>query len=256
MRNRISKRQKQIGLCILGCIFAAGLFPGVQGAGLSYQVMAEGDWIAVSGDLSWTAGTSDLNQVPPLNCGGEVLQGGHSTRVLSWGGTYEAQGVLDATDTMIFQQTTQATSLNGIYSDGMFVYGVGSTWEEGVCGPLPDESSDEGFPAYCSGAQVSSLAMGRSLNIQSEGQILQGDIEVLDSMAARIRITGDGIGVIEMRSINLAGIGNTTGLGYENSMRQKVMSSGSPFGVGAAFQWESFAGLWSEPAGETPAETG
>lgn len=254
MRNRLTRRQQQIAVCAFGCLLAIMVSPAAQAAGMAYSVTAEGSWISVSGDLTWTAGTSDLSKIPPLNCGGEVLQGGHAVRVLSWGGTYQSQGVLDATDTLIFQQGTQATNLNGVYRDGLFVDGCGAPWDESVCGALPD-----GTPAgsaYCSGASITSSAVGKQLNIQSEGGTLQGDFEVPDSLAARILISGDGIGTIKMESFNLAGLGNTTGLGYENSMSQRIMSSGSPFRTGANFQWESFAGLWQEPPAETPEETG
>ena len=68
MFNRLTRRRQAI-LIGGGCIFAAALLlfsPGAQAAAIQYDLFASGDVIAVSGSMSWMAGTHDLNSVPPL----------------------------------------------------------------------------------------------------------------------------------------------------------------------------------------------
>ena len=256
MVNRLTRRRKAI-LIGGGCIFAALLLlsQGGQAAAMAYQVSASGDRLFIAGDVSWIAGTQDLATVPPVSCGGEVLLGGYSVRAMSTGpGTYDSSVLLDATDQMIFQQDTRA-DVSGIWQDSLSVDGCGASWNEGMCGPLPDES-EGGFPAYCSGAQFSTSAIGPALSVRTQGATIQAGLDAPDSLAAQALITGTGRGTISFQSINMAGIGNSSELGYQNSVRQSIRADGNPFAVGAGFQWSSFAGLWAEPPAEPdePAE--
>ena len=224
---------------------------------MAYQVSATGDKLFIAGDVSWVAGTQDLNSVPPISCGGEVLQGGYSVRAMSTGpGSYDSSVMLDATDLMLFSQNTRM-DLSGIWQDSLFVDGCGATWDEGMCGPLPDDEETTGYPAYCSGAQFATSAMGTNLNVRSQGATVQAGLDAPDSLAAQAMISGNGRGTIAFSSINMAGIGNTSALGYQNSVKQSIRADGNPFAVSAGFQWSSFAGLWNEPAeDELPEETG
>jgi hypothetical protein len=206
--------------------------------------MASGDQMFVSGDMSWIAGTSDINKVPPLECGGEFLMGGYSTRVVSTKpSAYSSTVELDATEIMLFKQVTEATNINGMYRDSTFVEGCGAPWSEEICGPTPEETAV--YPAYCSGAQFSNFAIGKNMAVKSSSGVIQASTEFPDSMAAQAVMSGDGRGTITMRSINMAGIGNTSELGYVNNMKKEVTAGGKQFGVGATFQWESFANLWN-----------
>jgi hypothetical protein len=262
MSNRLIRRRKAV---IAGCIFTAVaallLVQGGQAASLSYNVQASGDHLFVAGDLSWMAGSVDLGTVPPLTCGGEVLQGGHAVRVMSTGpSSYSHTGTLDASDLLLFQQVTEATAINGVYRDGLFIDGCGAPWSESACGPMPTEGEVDSFAPYCSGASIQSSAMGRNLNVQSQGAIVQAGTDFPDSMAAGIRISGDGMAKIQMRSYNIAGLaGNTSEIGYINSMNQRAMAGGKAFALQAGFEWTSFAGLFAEPEPaeeDLPAETG
>jgi hypothetical protein len=251
MKNRLTRRRKL--LIGAGCIFAAAALtyfgcPFASAAGVSYDVLASGDHIFVSQSTSWMAGSADLNAIPPLQCAGEVLVGSHTTKLMG-SGQYQATAVLDATTTMIYQYQTDA-DVTGIYRDSLMVDSFGSPWNEEICGAMPE--GVVGATAYCSMAQVQSLGMG-DLSIRSQGAILQADINASDSLVSQISIAGDGMGRITMQSINMAGIGNSTGLGYTNRIDDRVTASGHNMQVGSRFQYESFANLW--PA-ELPEEAG
>jgi hypothetical protein len=157
--------------------------------------------------------------------------------------------MLDATDLLLFQHQTAATGISGLYKDSLFADGCGAPWSTEICGPMPE--TDDEYAAYCSGAQFSTYAIGSNLNIQSQGATVQAGIDAPDSLAAQALITGNGKGTISFSSINMAGIGNTSALGYQNSVKQSIRADGNPFSVSAGFQWSSFAGLWQdEPAEE------
>jgi hypothetical protein len=255
MSNRLTRRRT--ALIGGGCIFVAALLllsQGAQAAAMAYQVSASGDKLFIAGDVSWIAGTQDLNSVPPISCGGEVLQGGYSVRAMSTGpGSYDSSVLLDATDLMLFSQDTRM-DLSGVYRDGLFVDGCGASYSESDCGPMPEGQEDElaAATAYCSGAQFATSAIGSNLNVRSQGATRQAGLDTPDSLAAQAMITGNGRGTISFQSINMAGIGNTSALGYQNSVRQSIRADGNPFSVGAGFQWSSFAGLWQDedPEGE------
>ena len=180
--------------------------------------------------------------------------GGHDTRVLGTG-SYQASATLDATEIMLYQYETDAQLGKGIYQEGLYVDGCGSPWVESTCGPMPEEGETvAAATAYCSGASFSSMAMGRALTINSAGATVQAG-EFPDSLAATTRISGDGMASINIRSWNLAGIGNSTALGYQNGMSQRIFAEGHTMQTGADFAWSSFAGLWAEPEPEPePAE--
>lgn len=243
MRNRLIKQRRLIFAA--ACVFAAAsmfLPAGAEAAGLSYEVMAVGDHIFVSQSTDWTAGTHDLNSVPPLTCAGEVLQGAHSTKVLG-SGSYQSAAVLDATDIMLYQYQTDA-DVGGIYRDSFYIDSFGTPWVESICGSMPDDEEIQGATAYCSMASVQSLAMGNNLSITSRGATLQADNETLDSLASEISIRGDGMARINLQSVNMAGIGNSTALGYENRMEERVLVYGHDMQLSSRYNYESFADLW------------
>lgn len=243
MRNRLVKQRRLI--LVAACVFAAAsmfLPGGAQAAGLTYEVTAVGDHIFVSQTTDWVAGTHDLSNIPPLNCAGEVLQGAHSTKVLG-GGSYQSTAVLDATDIMLYQYQTDA-DVGGIYRDSFYIDSFGTPWVTSLCGPMPDDEGIQEATAYCSMASVQSLAMGNDLSITSRGAAVQADINVSDSLASEISIRGDGMGRINLQSVNMAGIGNSTALGYENRMEERVLVYGHDMQLSSRFNYESFADLW------------
>ena len=243
IRNRIVRHWKAISIGG-GCLFAAALLiQSAQGAGLAYSVSASGDMMFVSGDMSWIAGTTDLSKVPPLSCNNEVLAGGYSTRIVSVAQSSFSQDVmLDHTDIMNFTQSLEASTVNGMFMDSLYIEGCGSPWLESTCGEVGEDQ--EVSSAYSSGASFATYAVGNNLNVNTGGASIQGSVDAPDSMAAFARITGDGSGTITMKSRNTVGFGNSSGYWYDNAMNQQVRADGSNFGVGADFAWESFANLW------------
>jgi len=250
MVNRLTRRRIATGFG-LGCIFAALVMVQSGGAAaVAFDMFATGDTIVVSSDVTWIAGTSDLNSMPPLDCGGEVLMGGHSTRIVG-PGSYQSSGLLDSTELMLYQFQTDAL-IGGIYRESLYADGCGSPWSESACGPMPDTDDDlANASAYCSGASFNTLAMGRHLNIATAGATVQAG-DTPDTLAATTRITGDGMARIQFETWNQVGIGNTTGLGYQASTRHSSFVDGKAMDTGATFAWSSFAGLWAE----SPEETG
>jgi hypothetical protein len=86
---------------------------------------------------------------------------------------------------------------------------------------------------------MSGMFMTDSLAYQSAGAISQGDIEQPDSLAMDISSVGRGSGMLVASSRSLAGIGNTTALGYVHSVNE-MTRAGGVFAMNGRLRWGSF----------------
>ncbi len=93
---------------------------------------------------------------------------------------------------------------------------------------------------YCETVIVNSLFMADDLAYRSIGSIAQADLEIPDSFTFTAIGSGSGFGSFRFGSRSLAGIGNTTELGYTNSIGKELMVSGR-FNIGGDVRWTSFA---------------
>jgi hypothetical protein len=248
MIKRLSQRRK---LVIGGCVFAAvvlgvactGITPA-QAAGIEVSMSATGDQgLSSSSEWSWMASDGDLSKIPPLGIGQEVLQGGYSGSVLVSGpGTYSGERSLSADDTLEFSTAQQVDSQGpGILSESLMVYSVGSPAAGVTCGAdtLDAEGANLARSAYCEYAGASTMFMTDSLAYSSAGGISQGDTEQPDSMVMDISSVGNGYGSFAAGSRSLAGIGDTSTLGYVHAVHEQI-GAGGTFAINGRVRWFSF----------------
>jgi hypothetical protein len=233
MIKRLSQRRK---LVIGGCVFAAvvlgvactGITPA-QAAGIEVSMSATGDQgLSSSSEWSWMASDGDLSKIPPLGIGQEVLQGGERS--------------LSADDTLEFSTAQQVDSQGpGILSESLMVYSVGSPAAGVTCGAdtLDAEGANLARSAYCEYAGASTMFMTDSLAYSSAGGISQGDTEQPDSMVMDISSVGNGYGSFAAGSRSLAGIGDTSTLGYVHAVHEQI-GAGGTFAINGRVRWFSF----------------
>ena len=130
--------------------------------------------------------------------------------------------------------------------ESLVVFEAGSTYDSTTCGAIP-EGQEEILDASAHNqmVEVSSLVIGDDIDYQSQGAIVQADDTIPDSMASQILVSGEGMAQITASSFTQVGIGNTTALGYEQRMDERIKTSGE-YTNGISFQWSSFADMWQE----------
>ncbi len=111
-----------------------------------------------------------------------------------------------------------------------------------TCGVDSLDAEGANFTAtpYCETVVVHSLFMADDLAYRSVGSVDQADLEMPDSFAFTALGSGLGTGSFNFGARSLAGIGNTTELGYTNSIGKDLMASGR-FNIGEDVRWTSFA---------------
>jgi hypothetical protein len=189
------------------------------------------------------ASDGDLNKIPPLGIGQEVLQGGYSGSVLVNGpGTYSGNRSL-STDEILEFETGQIVESQGpgILTENLFVNSCGSPSAGVSCGADSIDAVGANLTrqAYCEYASVSGLFMTDALNYHSAGGISQGDTELPDSLAMDVSSSGNGYGNFAAGSRSMIGIGNTTALGYVHSVNERIGAVGN-FAVSGRTRWSSF----------------
>jgi len=111
-----------------------------------------------------------------------------------------------------------------------------------TCGyeSLDPEGANVTASRYGETVVVRSLFMANDLAYRSIGSISQADLEIPDSFAFTAIGSGSGSGPFSFGARSLAGIGNTTELGYVNSIGKDLMANGR-FNIGEDVRWTSFA---------------
>ena len=96
---------------------------------------------------------------------------------------------------------------------------------------------------YCETVITRSLFMSDDLSYRSIGSIAQADLKMPDSFVFTAIGSGSGTGSFSFGARSLAGIGNTTELGYMNSIGKDLMANGR-FNIGEDVRWTSFLGTF------------
>lgn len=244
MANRLALRRQAITAA--GCIFCCAallLASGAQASIITCEMMGTGDRVMATSDWTWKAGTSDLASIPPMTCANEFLSGGYSGRLTARNGTYQGLQKIDNTEIMTFRGGTDVTGVT-VARENYFVFEAGGSGEMAAgCGA---EGELLNATAYNQEAGISSRIMGDRLTYQSQGAIVQADDVIPDSMASRILVSGSGSSVLSSYAMNQVGIGNTTAVGYDQEMRERIRVTGRNMSTGMTFQWSSFANQWGE----------
>jgi hypothetical protein len=244
--NRLTKRKK---LVIGGCVFAA-IVAGlactgvVHAASCEVSLSATGDHVlSGSSDWNWAASDGDLSKTPPIEIGQEVLQGGYSGSVLVAGPSqYSGKRSISSGDTLEFSTSQQVESqAPGILLESLLVHSCGSPASGVTCGSdsLNQEGANLTRQAYCEYASMSGMFMTDSLAYRSAGAISQGDTEKPDSLVMDITSSGRGSGSLSASAGSMAGIGNTSALGYLHSLHE-VTRAGGVFSMNGTMRWNSF----------------
>jgi hypothetical protein len=245
--NRLTKRRK---LVIGGCVFAtivAGLAitaAPAQAAAVGVSFMGNADQSLVgSSDITWTVSNGDLGSVPPLAIGQEVLSGGYQDGYIFTGPSqYDSSQILNNSDIVHFDTMSQVQSSGpGLYGESMMLSSAGAAASGVTCGAESLDSEGANFTAtpYCETVITKSLFMTNDLVYRSVGSIAQADLEVPDTFTFTAIGSGSGMGSMSFDSRSLAGIGNTTELGYVNSIGKYIQANGR-FNIGEDVHWSSF----------------
>ena len=115
-----------------------------------------------------------------------------------------------------------------------------------TCGVDSLDAKGANFTAtpYCETVVVRSLFMVDDLSYRSIESISQANLEKPDSFAFTAIGSGSGTGSLSLGARSLSGIGNTTELGYVNSIGKDLMASGR-FNIGEDVRWTSFSGMFN-----------
>jgi len=252
--NRLTKRRK---LLIGGCVFAAvvlgvaciGITPA-QAATIDVAFMGSSDQSLVgSSDMTWVVSNGDLSKTPPLGIGQEVLSGGYQNGyILTGPSQYESSQVLNNSDIVHFDTVSQVKSTGpGIYEESMMLHSCGAAAAGVTCGveSLDAEGANLTATSYCETVVANSLFMADELTYRSVGSIDQADLEMPDAFSFTALGSGSGFGSMSFGARSMAGIGNTTELGYMNSIGKDLIVNGR-FNIGEDVRWTSFAKTFDE----------
>ncbi len=180
----------------------------------------------------------------PLGIGQEVLSGGYQDGyILTGPSQYESSQKLNNSDIVHFETVSQVqTSGPGIYKESMILHSCGAAASGVTCGvdSLDAEGANFTTVPYCETVVTESRFIPGNLSYRSIGSISQADLEMPDSFAFTALGSGLGTGSFSFGSRSLAGIGNSTELGYVNSIGKDIMASGR-FNIGEDVRWTSFA---------------
>ncbi|MEI6293842.1 MAG: hypothetical protein WCP36_09165 [Methanomicrobiales archaeon] len=246
--NRLSKRRK---LVIGGCVFAA-IVAGLAITGAPAQAAAVGvsfvgysdQSLTGSSDMTWTVSNGDLSKVPPPGTGQEVLSGGYQDSfVLTGPSQYESSQVLNNSDIVHFDTMSQVQSSGpGLYDESMMLNSAGAPAAGVTCGAGSLDAEGANFTAtpYYETVITESMFMTDELAYRSIGSIGQADPEIPDMVTFTAVGSGSGMGSMSFGSSSLAGIGDTSELGYGNSIGKDLMVNGR-FTIGEDVRWTSFA---------------
>jgi len=210
----------------------------VSGSVIQYQVSATGEHLSIGSDAIWMSGSSDIVGGIPLPYCGDLFIGGYSSDLLG-SGRYQTQGILDGTESMIYQYQTGA-ELDGVYRESIFVEDCG-------CGSVPEgcgDSStatciDENETLSGSRTSFSSLGMG-DLLIIAEGTTIQKSNSTPDTLVAGINIAGNGMARVKFDTMNFYSLGNATNTGYTNEANYRTFVDGRNMTLSAGYSWSSF----------------
>ncbi|MCX6690415.1 MAG: hypothetical protein NTZ39_12115 [Methanoregula sp.] len=151
--------------------------------------------------------------------------------------------MLNNSDIVHFDTVSQVqTSGPGIYEESMMLHSCGAAASGVTCGvdSLGAEGANFTATPYCETVFVHTLFMADDLAYRSVGSVAQGDLEMPDTFGFTAIGSGSGMGLMSFGSRSLAGIGNTTELGYVNSIGKDLMVNGR-FNIGEDVRWTSFA---------------
>lgn len=254
MGNRLTKKRK-LGIIGGGCVFAAlvglaFLTQGAEAAVVQSTTIANGGFIFGDSTVQWSASSWDMQNVPPLNCTQEILQGAYSSSATVRGGaSYSSQYELNNTEIIVFTEQSKIHG-SGIIEGSMLLDSYGAPSTGVLCNSMPEDTPMEGeeddsgvyTTAYCEQVLSQSLFMGDNLQYQSIGVISQADDTMVDSFDIAMFGEGErGYGSMEFNAISLAGIGNTDMLGYTNRIGERFISGGDAgFDLGQEIHWSSF----------------
>jgi hypothetical protein len=246
--NRLTKRKK---LVIGGCIFAA-IVAGLaltaapaHAATVGVSFMGNSDQSLVgSSDVTWTVSNGDLTKIPPLAIGQEVLSGGYQDGfILTGPSQYESLQELNNSDIVHFGTMSQVQSSGpGLYEESLMLSSAGAASSGVTCGAESPGAEGANFTTtpYCKTVTTRSRFMTDDLAYRSTGSIAQADLEIPDTFTFTAIGSGSGMGSMSFGSRSLAGIGNTTELGYMNSIGKNLMAGGR-FNIGEDVYWSSFS---------------
>ena len=257
MGNRLTRRRN---LIIGGCIFAAcciaGLgIQGAQAAMVLTSTIASGEIVGGSSDWAWAASNGDLGNIP-LKGGQEILTGSYTVSQLMKENQYQGQQTLDNTETILFQTQSKTESRGpGIFAESLMLDDVGAPAAAVECGNLnlQEEANQSMVEAtgYCERVVFDTQFMSRdNLQYQSQGAIGQASDIIPDSFSMAALGAGNGMGSIRFNAASMAGIGNTTELGYTNHINEHIFAGGKQFMLGKEVQWTSFRLTFDSPAVE------
>ena len=146
-------------------------------------------------------------------------------------------------DIVHFDTASQVqTSGSGIYEESLMLHSCGAAASGVTCGvdSLDAEGANFTSTPYCEAVVTESRFIPGDLSYRSIGSISQADLEMPDSFAFTAIGSGSGTGSFSFGARSLAGIGNTTELGYMNSIGKDLMANGR-FNIGEDVRWTSFA---------------
>jgi len=237
-----------------GCVFATG----AHAASLDSSIFGSGDVLIGATDLVWTASTNGINCPKPLPAGAEQVQGVYTENYIMQDGTYEAGTSLNNFE-IIRQDTTRKVSMSdGMYREQAVYYAVGQSSNPLItCGnyivapsdlaATADNTTANSTPeatAYCEVTTAYNDFSG-PLNYQSNINIQSLDITP-DSFSIQAQASGNGRGTMTIAGYSLAGLTNTTTLGYQNSFHQ-TMTGVEKYQLAENFRWSSFSKTFDFP---------
>ncbi|OPX70691.1 MAG: hypothetical protein A4E38_01326 [Methanoregulaceae archaeon PtaB.Bin108] len=248
--NRLTRRRKML---IAGCVFAA-VVAGVACCGhadaavMSVALLGGSDQLmSVSSGWGWSASSGDLNGIPPLAPGQEVLTGSYSGSLLSTGpGQYEGSRSMDNSEIVTFSTGSQVkTGGTGLYDESLSLFSVGAGAAAATCGVEALQADAANYTAvpYCESVITGTSYSVNDLVYRSQGSISQADDVIPDSLGFVVLSNGSGSGTFFARSGSMAGIGPSGELGYVNGVSE-VLSVGGRFVMDGGVQWTSFSGAF------------
>lgn len=247
--NRLTHRRK---LLVGGCVFTALVLGAVclgavptKAASVDVSIIGECDQALIgSSDFTWIVSNGDLNSVPPLGVGQEVLSGGwQDNYILTGPSQYKSTQTVNNSDIVHFDTVSQVQSTGpSIYEEGMMLNSCGSAAAGVACGVDSYDAEGANFTStqYCEVVLTRSLFMADEIDYRSVGSISQADIEIPDIFTFTAIGSGNGFGSMNFGARSLAGIGNTTELGYVNSFGKELIANGR-FNIGQDVRWTSFS---------------
>ena len=235
---------------IVVCVVLLFLLVPVLASNVDISTSAYGsDFLAQQSVMKWDLSDANLQAMPPIPAGSQLLSGAHTDLVLAKGpALLESDDSLNNSD-VVHQGSSLNVQSQGttILLEGLMLEAEGSPGTSDLCAPSEDVNATPYNERVFSIANV----IAHNQTYSSVGGIQAGALDVPDSFNFDAASQGIGYADLWSRAVSQAGMSNQTDLNYQNEIDSRIQVGGK-FKVQQSINWTSFSKVFDTPTDSGP----